>query len=332
MLRPLAAFVCGASAAASLLLLPGAAAADPPGGGQSCDPYTGTCTIVVTQPGDPGTSTPPGSDAGSGGGTDPGCHWGATVFPCSDTVLGWFDNDDGCYYRPADPQPPAGDSAWDGHSPGDGTVYTRTCMGLIYVPMPGGGRVQPAWASTVWLAQPPPGSPVLPPTAATLAQRALARLQLPTLTAASNGGATQTSYVGVPTWLWVDPAGWRSLSATAAVGTRSVTLTATPVAVTWSLGEGDTVRCNGPGTPFRSSAAANPPCGYTYRVSSAGQQQTGAQSNERFFAVQGSVDFALHWVCTGDCDQTNGDLADVARPTTAVPLRILEIQALVVNH
>ena len=69
---------------------------------------------------------------------------------------------------------------------------------------------------------------------------ALAKLMLPTMSAQSNGGASGTTYVGLPTWLWLPAAQWRSASATAAVGTRSVTLTAAPVSVTWSMGEGGT--------------------------------------------------------------------------------------------
>jgi hypothetical protein len=330
--RRLAALVAAATLATSLMVGVGDAAASPPGGGESCDPYTGVCTVIVTQPGTPGGgSSSSGSGGGSSGGVS-GCHWGATAFPCYDAQLGWFDNEDGCYYRAADPQPPPDDPVWVGHSPGDGAVYTRTCEGLMYVPVGSGGFVQAAGATTVWLAAPPPGSPVVPPPAATLAQRALAQLRLPTMTAASNGGASQTSYVGVPTWLWVDDTGWHAMTATAAVGARSVTLTATPVSVTWSMGDGGSVACDGPGEPFSQAAAQDPPCGYTYRVSSADQPQSGSQTNDRHFTVQGSVDFAMHWVCSGDCDQAAGYLPDVARATTPLPLRVFEVQTVVVNH
>lgn len=305
----------------------------------TCDPYTGVCQVTVTQPGSPGTPGDPGSpsDPGTGPGNDPGCHWGGTSFPCSDPNLGWFNNQDGCYYRLADPQPPPGDAVWEGHDPGDGAVYTQTCEGLTDQPLPGGGwMVQPRGTATVWLAQPPPGSPdpVLP--AATYAEQAVAKLAIPTLSAESNAKASQSTYVAVPTTLWIDPADWAPTHAQAGVPERTVTLTATPVSTTWSMGDGNSVRCAGPGTPFSAAHAEDPSCGYTYRVSSAGQPQTGGSPNDRYFTVQGEVDFALHWTCTSDvaggCDQAAGDLPDIARPTTPMPLRVLEVQAVVVGN
>lgn len=333
MLRLVVTILTGLSSAALVLASAAPASAGPPGSGQSCDPYTGVCTVIVTQPGDPGGGS---SSGGSGGGSSGGrsaCHWGATQFPCFDAQLGWFDNEDGCYYRLADPQPPPNDPVWIGSTPGVGAVYTRTCEGLVYQPLPGGGGfVQAAGMSMVWLASAPPGSPVLVPPAVTLAQQALAKLRLPTMRAASNGGSSQTSYVGVATWLWLDGAQWHALSATAAVGTRSVTLVATPTTVTWAMGDGNSMSCAGPGEPFSAASASDPPCGYTYRASSADQPQSGPTANDRDFTVQGSVDFALHWTCSGDCDQAGGDLPDVQRDTTPLPLRVFEVQTLTVNH
>lgn len=328
-------------ALASVLAVSGSEAQASPGGGSGvgCNPATGTCRVVVSQPGIPGTSGGPGTShdpgRGSGGNNNPGCHWGATTFPCSDPTLGWFDNDDGCYYRPVDPQPPPDDSAWEGHRAGDGLVYVQTCEGVGDVPVPGGGSmVAPRGTTTTWLADPPPGSPPPPPPpAATLAQWAKSKLQLPHLVAESNGGATASSYVGIPTWVWVSPTQWRPQSSLpAAVGDRSVVLTATPVSTSWSMGDGSSINCAGPGSPFDPNDPENPPCGRTYRISSAGQPQSGAAANDRYFTVQGSVTYRLHWVCTGDCDQDAGNLPDMTWPTTALPLRVLEVQTVVVDH
>jgi hypothetical protein len=255
-------------------------------------------------------------------------------FPCSDPALGWLDTEDGCYYREADPQPPPGDPAWEGHDAGDGLVYVQTCEGLTDIPVPGGGwMVGPRGTTTVWLADPPPGSPPPPPPpAGTLAQWAKAKLQLTHLTAESNGGASGSTDVGIPTWVWVAPGDWQPQDAHAAVGTRAVTLTATPVWTSWDMGDGSTVTCSGPGSPFDPNDPENPPCGHTYLVSSAGQPQTGASVNDRYFTVQGSATYRLHWVCAGDCDQDDGDLPDMSWPTTPLPLRVLEVQTVVVNH
>ena len=244
--------------------------------------------------------------------------------PCQEKGLGWFNPSDGCYWKLANPQPPAGDPAWAGHVPGrGGAVYAYACPFMGGPSTNGGLR---------WLPTPPPGQPANTPPAAAIAQMALAKLMLPTMSAQSNGGASGTTYVGLPTWLWLPVEQWRSVSATAAVGTRSVTLTASPVSVTWSMGEGGSTTCAGPGEPFSSADPAHPPCGYTYRVDSIGQPQTGPSPNDRYFAVQGAVLFALHWTCAGDCDQAAGDMADMTRATTRMPLRVFQVETVLVNH
>ncbi|WAX55819.1 hypothetical protein M6B22_14890 [Jatrophihabitans cynanchi] len=283
---------------------------------QQCttDPYTGVVTCIVVR--DP--TPPPGSSAPSSGGGPTGCTWAGAAVPCS-TDLGWFSN--GCYWQAMSPQPAAGDPAWQGHSPGEGMIYRKYCM------------YDPPGPYYIWSADPPPGAPATLPPAATVALRAEAQLALPTLRAQSNASAAAATYVAVPTWLWVDPAGWHPLSASASVGTRAVTVTATPVATLWNTGDGSApVRCAGPGAAFDPARPYDPPCGHTYRTSSARQPQTGPAPNDRYFTVRGSVVFAIHWVCSGDCDQASGDLADMTWGTTAMPLRVFEVQTVVVNH
>lgn len=329
---------CAVSLALAVTLAsPGSAAHAKPGGsgpGVGCDPVTGTCRIVVGQPGSAGKPSDHGSSSGSGGGGGPGCHWGGTSFPCTDPALGWFDGEDGCYYRLDDPQPPPGDVAWQGHAAGDGLVYVQTCMGLTDRTITGEGNIAaPRGTMTVWLADPPPGSPPPPaPPAATLAQWAEANLNLTRLIAQSNGGASQTTYVGIPTWVWITPDDWQPRSRRAAVATRAVTLTVTPASTRWDMGDGSTVDCAGPGTSFDPADPENPPCGHTYRLSSAEQPQTGPSPNDRYFTVQGSVIYRLHWICTGNCDQDDGSLPDMSWPTTPLPLRVLEVQTVTVNQ
>lgn len=278
------------------------------------DPYTGVVTcVVVTDP----TPTPGSTAPGAGGG--PGeCIWSGAVVPCA-TDMGWFSH--GCYWQVMDPQPAADDPAWAGHTPGQGEVYRKYCL------------YDPPGPYYVWSAIPPPGMPVVLPPAASIALRAEAQLRLPTLRAESNASAAGATYVAVPTWLWVDSAGWHPRSASASVGTRAVTVTATPVATTWDMGDGSPpVSCSGPGEAFDAARPYDPPCGYTYRISSASQPQTGRSPNDRYFTVRGSVVFAIHWVCTGDCDQGSGDLADLTWNTTPMALRVFEVQTVAVNH
>jgi len=52
---------------------------------------------------------------------------------------------------------------------------------------------------------------------------------------------------GFPSWLWLDPANWAPVEATASAAGVSVTVTATPVRVEWDMGDGTVVECDGPG-------------------------------------------------------------------------------------
>jgi len=55
--------------------------------------------------------------------------------------------------------------------------------------------------------------------------------------------------VNVATWLWVSPAGWHPLTATASADPETTTATATPTKVVWDMADGSAVTCDGPGPP-----------------------------------------------------------------------------------
>jgi hypothetical protein len=102
--------------------------------------------------------------------------------------------------------------------------------------------------------------------AESLARTLLARMQLQPVpiawTPLRNDGM---GIVGVPTWLWVDdPA--RLTWGPASISAGGVTLTARVESVSWSMGNGDVVRCSSSGTPWRRGMGAgpSPTCGYTY--------------------------------------------------------------------
>ena len=74
-----------------------------------------------------------------------------------------------------------------------------------------------------------------------------------------------------PTWLWLPPSYWRTYSTTIMVWGYVVTIFATPTTVRWKMGNGDSVTCIGPGTPwFPGFIDALSTCKYTYRHSSDG--------------------------------------------------------------
>jgi hypothetical protein len=275
------------------------------------------CVIQIGDPGSGGgggTTPPPGAGGGSG---EPTCvDDTGTPVPCYSPLFGWWDAADGCYYRLAAPQPPAGDPVWKGHQPGDGAVYDSTCLGVTGT---GGGQI--------WMADPPAGFGGALPSAAVLAQQALARMPFPPVQIAM--APAEHTYVNFPTILWIPAGQWHELSATAAIGSRSITLTATPDSMTWEMGDGG-VSCAGPGTPWEPNGQdeQSSACTFTYTHSSIGRPGTG---NDRGYSVRAIVTYELHWVCAGNCDQAGGDLPPREVPSQPARLRVLERQSVVVG-
>ncbi len=108
--------------------------------------------------------------------------------------------------------------------------------------------------------------------------------------------------VNLPEWLWIDPAIWHDVSVTATTGSVSATATAVPSSVTWAMGDGSTVVCDGPGTPFLaqqpvgSQATA---CSYTYRQSSFGQPAPDGNPNDAAFQVTATISWNVTWQAVG---------------------------------
>lgn len=154
-----------------------------------------------------------------------------------------------------------------------------------------------------------------------LAEQARERLPLQAPAVATSPDAGQEQLVGVSTWLWV-AGGWAPQTAVASVPGVSVTVLAEPVRVSWVMGDGGTVVCDGPGRPFDRrlpEVAQSTDCSYAYARSSAGQP------GERF-TVTATVTWRVSWSATGVAG--GGDLGEVTR-SASVPLRVAEGQAVV---
>jgi hypothetical protein len=215
---------------------------------------------------------------------------------------GWAGAD-GCYYGPADPSTKA-IAARSGQPSGPGAWYTRTCYSEY-------GTAENAWASVVWRTTPPV-------TPEAVAWRAVSQLMLPDVVVRLNPAGDQL--VNLPTWLTVDASSWRAQSATASVPGVSVTATATPMKAVWSMGDGATVVCSGPGTPWRAGmdpAAASPDCGHRYTRSS-------AHAPGEAYSVTVRVEWQVVWAGAGRSGTVPG-----LTTTGSVRLRVAESQALV---
>lgn len=296
--------------AASLLLagLPLASAAAGEGdGGVSCPPDQPICIIKVHDPGSPGSGDSPG-------GSTPGtrvCKVASSgeIVPCYDANWGWWSNTDSCYYQRLDPQPPADATVWKGHHP-KGAIYASTCLG-------GTGGTGGGW---LWLNTPPEGYGGATPTPAQLAQQAVDTMRLdgPAIGMAPPTG--KTGLVGLPVWMWttVSASTWGPSSARASVPGLTVTATARAKRIVWTMGDGHSVTCASPGTPYSADKGdgPSPTCGYVYQRSSA--SQPGHE-----YTVTATTTWDVAWAGGGE----SGVITVTRSSTTSV--RIGELQVLV---
>lgn len=207
-------------------------------------------------------------------------------------------------FRPAAAPRMPGAGPEDGE---DGAWYVWKCTGS--------DAVDALFRPPVWIVDGEQGGVALP-SAAELARRAHSQLTLAVPSIAASPVGDQL--VNLPTWLWLD-GGWAPVSATAAVPGVSVTATATPTSVTWAMGDGQTVTCTEPGTPFvagRDPRMGSPDCGYTYRRSSAAQPG-------QVFAVSATVNWTVTWAGAGQ----EGTFPDL-KSTGNAQFRVAESQSL----
>ncbi|WP_272595973.1 hypothetical protein [Streptomyces noursei] len=122
-------------------------------------------------------------------------------------------------------------------------------------------------------------------------QRAVSRLKLPKPVIHTSPHEDFVQVVNVPTWMWVERGTWGPVTTAAAVDGVEVTATARPRRAVWSMGDGGTVVCRGPGTPYSTRfgpKASSPDCGYTY-------QRASTSEPGRAFPVSVQVFWDVEW-------------------------------------
>ena len=141
-------------------------------------------------------------------------------------------------------------------------------------------------------------APAIDPHALALRAESTLRLPAPSLQFNPPG----TSVVNLATWLWIDATTWHPYTVTATVGSVSATAVATPAWVSWSMGDGSSVICQGPGTPFdpaRPMDQQSTPCTYTYAISSAGQPSPDGIPGDDSFTVVAIIHWSVSWSARG---------------------------------
>ena len=148
--------------------------------------------------------------------------------------------------------------------------------------------------------------------------------QLPEPAMDMNPDPSVGGIVNIGLWLAVADPG--QVSITASVGPVWATVTARYESTTWNLGNGDSVVCDGLGTPIVDKSTEDQgPCGYTYRWPSA-PKFTGTDDLAYHASVTG------HWVVTyATSTGAAGTLPAVDR-TTAFLYQVREIQTVRVGE
>lgn len=167
-----------------------------------------------------------------------------------------------------------------------------------------------------------PGAPVVDP--ADLATDALQRTPLPEPHIGMSPKESIPQLVNLATFLWVDGGAWAPHSASATAGPVTSTVTATPRRVVWSMGNGDDVVCQGPGSAYVSTLSDEDQpntCRYTYRRSSASMPDDN-------FTITATVEWSVTWTAVGA--PGGGSLGVVSR-ASSTRVRVAEVQGLNAN-
>ncbi len=253
----------------------------------------GTDHYVTAVPGTDGTSVVVGAGYSSSGGVSSGADQTSSPVQCTYPVL-------------------SGDlAAVMGTGPGgatDGVWVLPTCTGEGYV-----NPMRPVWVTN---------APTTAPSAAAVARQAVARLSLPQGIVRMSPEASQRQLVGERTWLWIDPAAWKSMSATASAGPVSATATASPAQLVWNMGDGDRVTCNGPGRPYDPNTPdgqQDTSCSYVWPRSSASEPD-GA------FTASVTILWDVSWTAAGA--EGGGSFGRLTGPPTEVTVAVTEGQSL----
>ncbi|MGQ4356571.1 ATP/GTP-binding protein [Streptomyces drozdowiczii] len=184
-------------------------------------------------------------------------------------------------------------------------MYSRGCLAT--------GTLDVFWAADA------PAADAIDP--AVVAQMAMDKMTLaaPRIHISPKPGGT--GLVGMPVWMAVDqsPTTYGPNSATATAGGVTVTATAKVTSIVWTMGDGTSVTCNGPGTVYQKSFGMkqSPDCGHVYKQTSA--DQPGGR-----FRVGATATWTVDWQVTGGGGET-GQMTAVRDASVAVT--IVESQA-----
>ena len=208
--------------------------------------------------------------------------------PCVTDHGVWFSSHQ-CYAQPMQPQPSPDSPAWQGHSPDEGQVWVCS----VYPgPVTGGYWFFVANGDVPALVDP-----------GDMAANAVGQLPLAVPVVHLAPGPPHMTYVGLETWLWMDPSQWQDLSLTVTAGGTSVTVLAHPVRVTWDLTEGSVV-CASAGRMWDAEWTATNRLFIHVR-------RSGGPPAGRSLRRPATLTYDVSWTCSGACMEQSGSLGEV---------------------
>ncbi|WP_335989892.1 hypothetical protein [Glycomyces sp. MUSA5-2] len=292
-MRPRRLAVLPAAAAALALVL----LADHPAGadfGPTCSDDDDWCEVEAEDPGDAGGDGGTGADPGVDDGAEPPAGGGSgtgtdALSDCTSSVVDDVDSHPLAGPRPSD----------------QSVLVIENCT------MESGSSIQ----SAEWVELGADGQVGI--STEVLAQRAVDRLVL--LQPQIGASPESQQLVRLPTWLWVEEATWSVRVAEAAAGDMTATATATPVAVSWDMGDGSTVDCTGRGVEWKrgTDPKAASECSHTY-----------LQPSSDALAVTATVTWRVTWVVTDAEGELDSDTEPDMTTASDTAWPVLESQAL----
>jgi hypothetical protein len=196
-----------------------------------------------------------------------------------------------------------------------GAWYSVTCVDSST----GAETTQTEWIPDQATAGAPPVDPY------SLALQAEKSIVLPDPVIGTNPA---TSIVNLATWLWIDPSAWHVYQVTASAGPVSATASAIPTSVTWSMGDGGSVTCPGPGVVYQPTLASDAQatdCSYLYSISSAGQPSADGDPNDAAFLVTATISWSVSWSAQG---APGGGALPSLSTSSSAPLRVEQVDSL----
>ncbi|WP_327325210.1 hypothetical protein OG735_23955 [Streptomyces sp. NBC_01210] len=278
-----------------------------------CPPGAVKCDVTAEDPKKPGDGGSGDTGGGSGdGASSGGCRRAnGQEIPCSVPGLGSWDGSM-CYWLLVDPQPPADAFVWGKNKPSEGAIYRPTsCPDFNYV---GAGTFVPR---DMFFADGELGkAPTVTPEE--VAQRAVKQMTLkgPDIGIVPEPG--KTGLVGLPVWMWNNQGETTTgpQTVTASAGAVTVTATAEVDKVVWNMGDGTSVTCTKPGTPYKAGYGKrkSPDCGHVYSRTSKGKS-----GNK--YKITTTATWTIHWEGGGK----TGDLTEIRESDTEIAIGELQV-------